>query len=82
MAWIGHAVCHSCKAEGLITITHSGNGIVPVQSDLAGKEFKKFVGVKPVNYNELLDLYVSLKKEKIWKLMQKKEKNSVKKQDS
>jgi hypothetical protein len=76
--WVAHAVCPTCKAESMVTITPSGNGIVPVQSDLAGWEFKKFIGVKSVSYDELLDLHLALKKENIWNLLQKKEKNSEK----
>ncbi|KKS02864.1 MAG: hypothetical protein UV25_C0023G0001, partial [candidate division WWE3 bacterium GW2011_GWB1_42_41] len=52
--------------------------IVPVQSDLKGTEFKKFVGIKSVSYDEVLDLHLALKKERIWNLLQKKEKNLVK----
>ena len=78
LAWIAYAVCPTCKAESMVTITPTGNGIVPVQSDLAGKEFKKFIGVKSVSYDELLDLHLALKKESIWSLLRKKEKNSVK----
>lgn len=75
VAWVGHVVCPICKAESMITITPSGNGILPVQSDLVGKEFKKFIGAKSVSYDELLDLHLVLKKESIWNLLHKKEKN-------
>ena len=78
IAWVAHAVCPKCKAESMVTITPTGNGIVPVQSDLKGTEFKKFVGIKSVSYDEVLDLHLALKKERIWNLLQKKEKNSVK----
>lgn len=74
-AWVAHAVCPNCKAESMVTITPTGNGIVPVQSDLKGTEFKKFVGIKSVSYDEVLDLHLALKKERIWSLLQKKEKN-------
>ena len=76
-SWVAHAVCPKCKAESMVTITPTGNGIVPVQSDLKGTEFKKFVGIKSVSYDEVLDLHIALKKERIWNLLQKKEKNSV-----
>jgi hypothetical protein len=79
IAWIAHAVCPTCKAESMVTITPSGNGIVPIQSDLTGFEIKKFIGVKSVSYDELLELHLALKKETIWNLLQKKEKNSEKK---
>lgn len=76
VAWVAHAVCPKCKAESMVTITPTGNGIVPVQSDLKGTEFKKFVGLKSVSYDEVLDLHVALKKEGLWNLLQKKEKSS------
>ncbi len=75
VAWIAHAVCPICKAESMVTITSAGSGITPVQSDLTGMEYKKFVGIKSVSYDELLDLHVALKKEPLWNLLQKKEKS-------
>jgi len=78
VAWIAHAVCPSCKAESMVTITPTGNGIVPVKSDLTGKEFKKFLGIRAVSYDEVLDLHLAIKKENIWNLLHKKEKNLVK----
>lgn len=78
IALVAHAVCASCKAESMITITPAGSGIVPLQSDLTGEEFKKFIGAKAVNYDELLDVHLSLKKQNIWNLLDKKEKKSVK----
>lgn len=78
VAWVAYAVCPTCEAESMVTITPTGNGIVPVQSDLAGWEFKKFLGAKPVSLDEILDLHSALKKENIWSLLQKKEKNSEK----
>ncbi len=71
---IAHAVCSVCKAESMVTITPVGSGIMPVQSDLTGSEFKKFISAKAVSYDEVLDLHVALKKENIWNLMDKKEK--------
>lgn len=79
IAWVAHAVCPICQAESMVTITPSGNGIMPVQSDLTGLEYKKFIGVKSVSYDELLDLHLALKREPIWNLLQKKDKNSEKK---
>ena len=75
IALIAHAICPICSAESMVTITSAGSGSMPIQSDLTGEEFKKFVGLKPLNYDELLDLHLALKKEKIWNLLQKKEKN-------
>ena len=79
MAWVVHAICPTCKAESMVTITPTGNGIMPIQSDLTGWEFKKFIGIKAVSFDELLDLHLALKKEFIWNLLQKKEKNLAKK---
>lgn len=78
IALVAHAVCSICKAESMITITMAGSGIVPVQSDLTGEEFKKFIGAKAVSYDELLDVHLALKKKSIWKLLVKKDKQSVK----
>lgn len=78
VALIAHAECLVCNAESMVTITQSGSGIIPVQSDLLGLEYKKFMGTKSVSYDELLDLHVALKKEKLWNLLQKKEKPLVK----
>jgi hypothetical protein len=77
IALVAHAVCPICNAESMVTITANGSGAMPVQSDLTGEEYKKFIGLPPVAYDELLDLHVKLKKEKIWNLMQKKEKRSA-----
>ena len=75
IALVAHAVCVVCKAQSMVTITQTGSGTVPVQSDLTGEEFKKFIGAKTVSYDELLDLHVALKKKNIWNLMDKKDKN-------
>lgn len=74
IALVAHAVCTNCKAESMITITPTGSGIVPVQSDLSGEEFKKFIGAKAVSYDDLLDLHMALKEKGLWKLLGKKEK--------
>lgn len=74
LAFIAHAVCGVCKAESMLTITPAGSGIVPVQSDLTGEEYKKFMGAKAVSYDEILDLHLALKKKSIWKLLDKKDK--------
>jgi hypothetical protein len=79
IALVAHAVCNICKAESMITITPAGSGIVPVQSDLTGEEFKRFIGARAVSYDELLDLHTTLKKRNIWNLLVKKEKKSVNK---
>ena len=78
IALVAHAVCVICKAESMITITPTGSGVVPVQSDLTGEEFKKFIGVKAVSYDELLDIHLALKKKNIWSLLVKKDKKSEK----
>ena len=81
IGWVGHAVCPACKAESMVTITQTGTtGIMPVRSDLKGIEYKKFVGVKAVSYDDVLELHQALKKESIWNLLDKKEKGSGKKQ--
>jgi hypothetical protein len=72
---VAHAVCPSCKAESMVTITPMGSGIMPVQSDLVGSEFKKFITARAVNYDELLEIHEALKIENIWNLLDKKEKN-------
>jgi hypothetical protein len=83
VALVAHAVCPVCKAESMVTITATGSGTTPVRSDLMGEEYKKFIGIKPVSYEELLDLHLALKKEKtLWKLMQKKEKKSENNQEA
>jgi hypothetical protein len=78
IALVAHAVCVVCKAQSMITITPAGSGTMPVQSDLSGEEFKKFIGAKNVSYDELLDLHLALKKKTIWNLMDKKDKKSEK----
>jgi len=79
IALVAHAVCPICKAESMITITPTGSGIVPVQSDLTGNEFKKFIGAKPVSYDDVLDLHDALKKQSLWNLLAQKEKKQGKK---
>jgi len=77
--WVAHAVCPVCKAESMITITPGGGGIAPVYSDLKVSERRKFATAAPINYDDLLDLHQALKKEKIWNLLDKKDKNLEKK---
>lgn len=79
MALVAHAVCNACKAQSMVTITPNGSGAVPVQSDLNGEEFKKFIVARPVSYDDVLDLHLALKKEDIWTLLQKQEKQQEKK---
>lgn len=79
IALVAHAVCTVCKAESMVTITPAGSGIVPVQSDLTGKEYKKFIGARTVSYDDILDLHLALKKENLWNLLDKKEKQQEKK---
>ena len=82
IALVAHAVCTVCKTESMVTITPTGSGSVQVQSDLTGHEFKKFLGAKNVSYDEVLNLHQQLKKDKIWNLLQKKDKKKVKKQNT
>jgi len=76
---IAHVVCTQCQAESMITITSSGSGSVPLISDMGSEEIKKFIHLKPITYDELIDLHLTLKKENIWKLMHKKDPTSGKK---
>lgn len=76
---VAHAVCPKCQAESMITITQTGSGIMPITSDLGSGEIKKFIGMRSVSYDDLMELHLELKKKNIWKLLQKKEKSSVKK---
>lgn len=78
VAIIAHAVCHKCQAESMVTITSSGTGSVPLISDLTTEEIKKFMNLKAISYDEIIDLHIALKKETIWKLMHKKEPSSGK----
>jgi hypothetical protein len=82
IAFVAHAVCHQCQAESMVTITTSGGGATPLISDLDVKEFKKFMAVKSVSYDELLDLHKLLDKKDICSLLDKKEKGSAKKPTS
>ncbi len=77
-AMVAHAVCPACKAESMVTITTTGVGAFPFISDLGSKEFKKFINAKSIDRKELFDLYKALKKESVWKLLQKKEQHSGK----
>jgi len=77
-SFVAHAVCSSCSASSMVTITASGSGTIPVYSDLAGTEFKKFISQHAVNYDDVLNLHVALKKESLWNLLHKKEKKSEK----
>jgi len=82
IALVAHAICPICKAESMVTITTTGSGAVPVQSDLTGQEFKKFIGAKAVSYDELLDLHIALKTDHIWNLLDKKDTTSENKPNS
>lgn len=75
ITWVGHTVCPVCKSQCMVTITPQGNGVLPVNSDLIGIEFKKFIGKKALTFDEVLDLHMALKKESLWNLLHKKEKN-------
>lgn len=77
-SFVAHAVCSSCRASSMVTVTPTGSGTVPINSDLAGFEFKKFIAQRSVSYEDVLDLHLILKKEKLWNLMHKKEKKQEK----
>lgn len=72
---ITHAICNKCKAESVITITTNGGGVTPLVSDLSIDEFKKFIGIKSVSFDDTLELHKILKNKNIWNLLDKKEKN-------
>src|SRR3990167_7702064 len=69
---IAHATCANCKTSTMITITATGAGLVPIRSDLEGNEFKKFMDLPAINYDEVLDLHKELEKNNIWSLLEKK----------
>ena len=73
-SYIAHAVCSTCSASSMITVTPNGSGTVPIYSDLSGKEFKKFLTSSSISYDDVLDLHLLLKKETLWKLLHKIEK--------
>jgi len=73
-SYIAHAVCTKCSTSSMITVTLNGSGTVPIYSDLSGKEFKKFLRMPGISYDDVLDLHLVLKKESIWNLLHKKEK--------
>jgi hypothetical protein len=79
LALVAHTVCATCQAEGMLTITPVGSGLMPIKSDLKGDEVKKFIDAKAVSYQELLDLHTTIKKEGIWKLLDKKDSKKEKK---
>ncbi|MBN1162812.1 hypothetical protein JXA34_03680 [Patescibacteria group bacterium] len=79
LALVAHTVCPACQAEAMLTITPVGSGLMPIRSDLKGDEIKKFIGANSVSFKELLKLHASLKKESIWNLLQKKDRNQEKK---
>ena len=76
---IAHAICPKCQAESMVTITSNGGGAVPLLSDLSVFEFKKFLGLKSVSFDDLLDLHNTLKENKICNLLQTKEQPTEKK---
>jgi ribosomal protein S27AE len=78
VALVAHAVCPNCRSESMLTITPAGSGIVPLVSDLTGPEIKKFLACTPVSYDDVLNIHKILKKDSIWNLLLKKEKQSVK----
>ena len=77
-SFVAHAVCASCRASSMVTVTPQGSGTVPIYSDLAGHEFKKFIPERSVSYEDVLNLHLLLKKENLWNLLHKKEKKQEK----
>src|SRR3989344_6566836 len=80
VALIAHAKCANCGAESMITITVGGSGAMPMVSDLAGNEIKKFIGAKNISVDELLDLHLILKGKSICKLLRSQETSLAKTQ--
>lgn len=59
-----HFSCHNCKSKNIATFI-SPLGIsnrVPVNTDLAVKEIKKFSNKKEVSLEDILEVYTYLKK--------------------
>lgn len=79
LATIAHVVCPKCHAQSMVTVTMVGSGVTAVASDLKFEEVSKFVDLKALTYDEILDLHQVLKKENIWNLLQKKENKKAKK---
>ena len=79
VALTAHVTCPNCKAESMITITLGGSGMMPVTTDLLPEEIKSFYGVTEISTDDVLTLHTLLKKETLWNLLQKKDKNLVKK---
>lgn len=73
-SYIAHAICAKCSTTSMITVTPNGSGTVPIYSDLTGTEFKKFLKMPGISYEDVLDLHLLLKKETLWNLLHKKEK--------
>lgn len=75
---LAHAVCIKCKSENMVRITSMGAGVMPLISDLQGREVKKFINTGNVTFEEVIELHKKLSKESICNLLQKKEPSSVK----
>jgi uncharacterized protein (UPF0212 family) len=71
VAMVAYTTCPNCQAESLLTITMAGSGLMPLVSDLRVEEVKEFIKKGPVSYKELFELHNKLKKNNIWKLLQK-----------
>lgn len=78
LATVAHAICDSCNAANVVTITSRGTAVMPVTSDLTKDEVLKFAKAKTVTLEDTLNLHKKLKKETIWNLLQKKEQHSEK----
>ena len=79
---IAHVTCKECKSQSVITYTLAGVGYAPLISDLTNSEIKKFFGKQSISVDELIQVHKLLKKKPIWKLLEIKEHNLVKKIES
>lgn len=79
LGMVAHAVCARCQSENMVTITTLGTGVLPLVSDLMGKEIKKFVNSENISYDDVLNIHKKLRKESLCNLLHKKETNLVKK---
>ena len=68
-----HVICPKCQAESMMAFTPGGVGVLPVYSDLMPNEVVKFMKLRSISYEELLDLHAKLKRSKVCNLMQKSE---------
>lgn len=60
-----HFSCHNCKSKNMATFVAplGMSNRVPINTDLSVKEIKKFANKKEVSPEEILEIYMKLKKE-------------------